>query len=66
MLKAMILICHAALAPADCTPVTAADVLQGPQARDANGCLFQGMAYAAEVGFRMDGHYAKIVCVRGK
>lgn len=67
MVSAVILICSTAVAPADCQPDTALDVLVAPKATGHSLCGLQSQAFLAssilapQLG---DGRYPKLVCTR--
>ena len=62
---ARILVCPAAIAPADCDEANAYDVIAGPPSASEIGCgvLSQQMLAVAGVAIA-DGQYVKIGCVR--
>jgi hypothetical protein len=67
MVSAVILICSTAVAPADCQPDTALDVLVAPRATGHSLCGLQSQAYLASSALAPqlgDGRYPKLVCTR--
>ena len=67
MFKVLILVCAANLAPSECQPDTALEVLQGPEARNEIACALQSQAYFAQTALGRDlqpGEYVKIRCRR--
>ena len=67
MFKVLILVCAAHLAPSECQPGTALEVLQGPEARNEIACALQSQAYLAQTALgrelRSD-EYVKVRCRR--
>ena len=66
MLKMLILVCAVGIAPADCRPQSALDVISGPDVASPVMCGLHGQAYIAETALanrRHDDEYLKIVCV---
>lgn len=67
MLKMLILVCAMGIAPADCRPQSALDVISGPDVANPVMCGLHGQAYIAETALASRGHddeYLKIVCVK--
>ncbi len=67
MVSAVILICSTAVAPADCQPDSALDVLVAPRATGHSLCGLQSQAYLAASALAPqlgDGRYPKLVCTR--
>ncbi len=67
MLKMLILVCAVGIAPADCRPQSALDVISGPDVANPVMCGLHGQAYVAETALgsrRHDDEYLKIVCVK--
>jgi hypothetical protein len=67
LVSAVILICSTAIAPADCQPDTALDVLVAPKATGHSLCGLQSQAYLASSALAPqlgDGRYPKLVCTR--
>lgn len=67
MLKMLILVCAVGIAPADCRPQSALDVISGPDVASPVMCGLHGQAYIAETALanrRHDDEYLKIVCVK--
>ena len=67
MFKVLILVCSATLAPSECQPETALEVVQGPEARNEIACALQSQAYFAQTALGRDlqpGEYVKIRCRR--
>ncbi|MBY6243152.1 hypothetical protein [Methylosinus sp. Sm6] len=62
----MILICSLSVAPSDCRPETAIDVVQGPKVSNIQQCGLMGQSTIAGVAIApRDGEeYMKIVCRR--
>jgi hypothetical protein len=68
MLKVILLICAANIAPGDCRPETATYLLNGPDATNEVSCGMQSQAYLAQtwIGRSLaEDEYLKIVCLRG-
>ena len=67
MFKVLILVCAATLAPSECKPETALEVVQGPDARNEIACALQSQAYLAQTALgrelRSD-EYVKVRCRR--
>ncbi len=66
MLKAVLLICALDVAPADCLPETALDVLAGPETGNVTACGLHAQAFLAQSALAQgmrDGEYLKIVCL---
>jgi hypothetical protein len=60
---AKILVCPAAIAPADCDPQNALDVIVGPPSAGEIGRGVQSQELLAGTGIRMrDGQYVKVAC----
>jgi hypothetical protein len=68
MIKVLVLVCNASLAPQDCTPQNAIDVIKAPDANNEVMCAMQAQAYMAQTSLsrRRDRAYLKIVCRRGE
>lgn len=67
MLKVILLICAASIAPGDCQPETATYLLNGPDATNEVSCGMQSQAYLAQtwIGRSLaEDEYLKIVCLR--
>jgi hypothetical protein len=67
MFTVLILICSINLAPAECQPETAADVIRGPEAASEEMCGLHGQAYLAEIALgtrHRENEYVKIKCTR--
>lgn len=67
-MNVIILVCAVALARADCQPMTATTVIQGPPAVNEIMCVMHGQAYLAgtQIGrdLRPDEEYVKVLCRR--
>lgn len=64
MLQVLILVCSTAVAPADCNPDTAFDVINGPAALSVADCAMGAqamLASTAQLGQRPN-EYVKIRC----
>lgn len=64
MLQVLILVCSTSVAPADCAPETAYDVINGPPAYSVSDCALGAqamLARTAELGQRPN-EYVKIRC----
>ncbi|MGE0279299.1 MAG: hypothetical protein AB7P20_01620 [Rhizobiaceae bacterium] len=64
MLQVLILVCSTSVPPADCTPETAFDVINGPAAYSITECAMGAqamLARTAELGQRPN-EYVKIGC----
>jgi hypothetical protein len=64
MLQVLILVCSTSVVPADCTPETAFDVINGPAAYSIADCAMGAqamLARTAQLGQR-PGEYVKIRC----
>jgi hypothetical protein len=69
MIKALALICAATIPRPDCQPVTALEVIVGPDATNGVSCLFQTQAFVAHLARTRpvpEGHYVKVVCARDR
>jgi hypothetical protein len=67
MLKMLILVCAVGIAPADCRPQSALDIISGPDVASPVMCGLHGQAYIAETALakrRHDDEYLKIICVK--
>jgi hypothetical protein len=65
MLKTVILICTVSVAPADCLPETAIDVIAGPYADNEIVCMLHGQASMARTALApRKGEYMKVTCSR--
>jgi hypothetical protein len=66
MFQILILVCMAGVAPADCQPETALDIINGPSAESEMTCGLHGQAYIAQTSLRprAAGEYVKIKCLR--
>jgi hypothetical protein len=63
--EAKILVCPAAIAPADCDAQNALDVITGSPSASEIGCGVQSQQMLAGTGIRMgDGQYVKVACAR--
>lgn len=63
--NAKILVCPAAIAPADCGAQNALAVITGPPSASELGCGVQSQQILAGTGIRMrDGQYVKVACAR--
>jgi hypothetical protein len=65
MFQILILVCSVGIAPADCQPETAVDVIKGPSAASEMTCGLHGQAYIAQTSLRprSAGEYVKIKCL---
>ena len=68
MLKVILLVCAADIAPADCQADTALYLMNGPEAGNEVMCGIQSQAYLAQtwIGQSLEGEYLKVVCRRGQ
>ena len=67
MLKVILLVCAADIAPADCQADTALYLMNGPKAGNEVVCGIQSQAYLAQtwIGQSLaEGEYLKVVCQR--
>jgi hypothetical protein len=66
LMKVLVLICNASLAPQDCTPENAIDVIKAPDATNEVNCAMQAQAYLAQTSLAQPGGkaYFKIICRR--
>ena len=66
MLKAVLLICALDVAPADCLPDSALDMIAGPETGDMAACGLHAQAFLAQSALAQgmgEGEYLKIVCM---
>lgn len=65
MFQILILVCAVGVAPTDCQPETALDIINGPSATSEMICGMHGQAYVAQTSLRphTDGEYVKIKCL---
>jgi len=66
MYQVLLLICALGLQRSECTPYTALDVIQGPEASNLAACGLQSQAYLAStaIGLALGGReYPKILCI---
>ena len=66
MLKVLILVCSAALAPSECRIDSAISVIRGPEASASRLCGLNGQAYLAGTALaaKHDNEYVKVKCSR--
>ncbi|HEY5819975.1 MAG TPA: hypothetical protein VIU14_16530 [Mesorhizobium sp.] len=68
MLQVLILICSTSVAPSDCTPDTALDLINGPAVESLHACAMGAqvmLASTAQLGQRPN-EYVKIRCGPGR
>ena len=66
MLKAVLLICALDVAPANCLPDSALDMIAGPETGDMAACGLHAQAFLAQSALAQsmgEGEYLKIVCL---
>ena len=65
MFQILILVCSVGVAPADCQPETAIDIINGPSVASEVTCGLHGQAYIAQTSLRprAANEYVKIKCL---